>query len=39
MDLRRDEDQENIIEDIIFDGDDDVTALFLNNSGEGDDQN
>jgi hypothetical protein len=39
MDLRREEDQENIIEDIIFDGDDDVTSLFLNNSGEGDDQN
>jgi hypothetical protein len=39
MDLGRDEDQENIIEDIIRDGDDDVTLLFLNNSGEGDDQN
>jgi hypothetical protein len=39
MDLRRDESQENIIEDIIHDGDDDVTSLFLNNSGEGDDQN
>jgi hypothetical protein len=35
MDLGRDEDQENIIEDIIFDGDDDVTLLFLNNSSEG----
>jgi hypothetical protein len=35
MDLGRDEDQENIIEDIIRDGDDDVTSLFLNNSGEG----
>jgi hypothetical protein len=39
MDLGRDEDQENIIEDIIRDGDDDVTSLFLNNSGEGDVQN
>jgi hypothetical protein len=39
MDLRRDEFQENIIEDIIRDNDDDVTLLFLNNSGEGDDQN
>jgi hypothetical protein len=39
MDLRRDEDQEKIIKDIIFDGGDDVTLLFLNNSGEGDDQN
>jgi hypothetical protein len=39
MDLRRDEFQENIIEDIIHDNDDDVTSLFLNNSGEGDDQN
>jgi hypothetical protein len=39
MDLRRDEDQENIIEDIICDGDDNVTSLFLNNSGEGDDLN
>jgi hypothetical protein len=39
MDLGRDEDQENIIEDIIRDGDDDVTSLFLKNSGEGDYQN
>jgi hypothetical protein len=39
MDLRRDEIQENIIEDIIRDGDDDVTSLFLNNSGEGEEQN
>jgi hypothetical protein len=39
MDLGRDEDHENIIEDIICDGDDDVTSLFLNNSGEVDDQN
>jgi hypothetical protein len=39
MDLGRDKDQENIIEDIIRDGDDDVTLLFLKNSGEGDDQN
>jgi hypothetical protein len=39
MDLGRDEYQENIIEDIIRDGDDDVTSLFLNNSSEGDDQN
>jgi hypothetical protein len=39
MDLGRDEFQENIIEDIIRDNDDDVTLLFLNNSGEGDDQN
>jgi hypothetical protein len=38
MDLGRDEDQENIIEDIICDGDDLVTSLFLNNSGEGDGQ-
>jgi hypothetical protein len=37
MDLGRDEDQENIIEDIVFDGDDNVTSLFLNNFGEGDD--
>jgi hypothetical protein len=39
MDLGRDEFLENIIEDIIRDNDDDVTSLFLNNSGEGDDQN
>jgi hypothetical protein len=39
MDLGRDEFQENIIEDIIRDNDDDVTSLFLNNSGEGDKQN
>jgi hypothetical protein len=39
MDLGRDEDQENIIEDSIFDRDGDATLLFLNNSGEGDDQN
>jgi hypothetical protein len=39
MDLGRDEDQENIIEDIIRDGDDDVTSLFLNNSSAGDVQN
>jgi hypothetical protein len=39
MDLGRDENQENMIEDIIHDGDDDVTLLFLNNSDEGDDQN
>jgi hypothetical protein len=39
MDLERDEDQEKIIEDIICDGDDNATLLFLNNSGEGDDQN
>jgi hypothetical protein len=39
MDLERDEFQENIIEDIIRDNDDDVTSLFLNNSGEGDEQN
>jgi hypothetical protein len=39
MDLGRDEFQENIIEDIIHDNDDDVTSLFLNNFGEGDDQN
>jgi hypothetical protein len=39
MDLRRDEFQEEIIEDIIRDNDDDVTLLFLNNSGEGDEQN
>jgi hypothetical protein len=38
MDLGRDEFQENIIEDI-HDNDDDVTSLFLNNSGEGDEQN
>ncbi len=40
MDLGRDDFQENIIEDIIRDNnDDDVTSLFLNNSGEGDEQN
>jgi hypothetical protein len=39
MDLGRDEFQENIIEDIIHDNDDDVNSLFLNNSGEGDEQN
>jgi hypothetical protein len=39
MNLGRDKDQENIIEDIIRDRDDDVTSLFLNNSHEGDDQN
>jgi hypothetical protein len=39
MDLGRDEFQENIIEDIIRDNDDDVTSLFLNNFGEGDEQN
>jgi hypothetical protein len=39
MDLGRDEFQENIIEDIIRNNDDDVTLLFLNNSGEGDEQN
>jgi hypothetical protein len=39
MYLGRDEIQENIIEDIIRDNDDDVTSLFLNNSGEGDEQN
>jgi hypothetical protein len=39
MDLGRDEFQEDIIEDIIHDNDDDVTSLFLNNSGEGDEQN
>jgi hypothetical protein len=39
MDLGRDEFQENIIEDIIRDNDDNVTSLFLHNSGEGDDQN
>jgi hypothetical protein len=39
MDLGRDEDQENMIEDIIRDRDDDVTSLFLNNSGERDDKN
>jgi hypothetical protein len=39
MDLGRDEFQENIIEDIIRDNDDDVTSLFLNNSGERDEQN
>jgi hypothetical protein len=39
MDLGRDELQENIIEDIIRDNDGDVTLLFLNNSGEGDEQN
>jgi hypothetical protein len=39
MNLGRDEDQENMIEDIIRDGDDNVSSLFLNNSGEGDDQN
>jgi hypothetical protein len=39
MDLGRDKFQENIIKDIIRDNDDDVTLLFLNNSGEGDKQN
>jgi hypothetical protein len=39
MDLGRDEFQENIIENIIYDNHDDVTSLFLNNSGEGDEQN
>jgi hypothetical protein len=39
MDLGRDEFQEDHIEDIIRDNDDDVTSLFLNNSGEGDKQN
>jgi hypothetical protein len=39
MDLGIDEFQENIIEDIIRDNDDDVTSLFLNNSGEVDEQN
>jgi hypothetical protein len=38
MDLRRDKFQENIIKDIIRDNDDDVTSLFLNNSGEGDEK-
>jgi hypothetical protein len=39
MDLERDEFQEDIIKDISHDNDDDVTSLFLNNSGEGDKQN
>jgi hypothetical protein len=39
MDLGRDDFQENIIEDIIRDNDEDVTSLFLNNSGEGDEHN
>jgi hypothetical protein len=39
MDLGREKIQENIIEDIIRDGDDDVTSFFLNNSGDGDEQN
>jgi hypothetical protein len=39
MDLGRDEVQENIIGDVIRDGDDAVTSLFLNNFGQGDDQN
>jgi hypothetical protein len=39
MDLGRDELQGNIIEDIIRDNDDNVTSLFLNNSGERDKQN
>jgi hypothetical protein len=39
MNHGRDEAQKNIIEDIIRDGDDDVTSMFLNNSGEGDEQN
>jgi hypothetical protein len=39
MHLGRDKFQQNISEDIIRDNDDDVTSLFLNNSGEGDDQN
>jgi hypothetical protein len=38
MELGRDEEKENMIEDMIRDGDDDVTLLFLNNSGEGDEK-
>ena len=36
MDHGRDEDQENIVEDMIRGGDDDdITSKFLNDSGEG----
>ena len=36
MDHGRDEEQENILEDMIRDGDDvDTTSQFLNDSGEG----
>jgi hypothetical protein len=31
----RDEEQVNMLEEIIRDGDDDITSHFLNNSGEG----
>ena len=31
----RDEEQENMLEEIIHDGDDDITSHFLNDSGEG----
>ena len=31
----RDEEQENMLEEIIRDGDDDITSHFLNDSGEG----
>jgi hypothetical protein len=31
----RDEEQENMLEEIICDGDDDITSHFLNDSGEG----
>jgi hypothetical protein len=39
MELGRDEEKENMIKDMIRDGHNDVTSLFLNNCGEGDDQN
>ena len=40
MEHGRDVEKENMLEDIIRDGDDeDVTSLFLNPSGEGDEQN
>jgi hypothetical protein len=39
MELGRDEEKENMIDDMICNGEDDVSSLFLINSGEGDDQN
>jgi hypothetical protein len=35
MEHGRDEEQENILGDMIHNGDDDITSQFLNNSGEG----
>jgi hypothetical protein len=39
MELGRYKVKENMIDEMIRDGDDDVTSLFLNNSDEGDEQN